>query len=230
MDIEEQFVDWLKAAYFMETNYAKALEEHLGPAKDYPRLHRLIEEHLWATTSHAYEVSLCLERLNWNVKDLSYDRSALHPPFEQSPRTDQDTVINNLIVELTTEHYEIACYIGLITAATNVGDSVTVEVCEAILEDEEAMAEKLTVELPEITSTYLELLFLSERRKLIASNQSEFRPNQGADPFHSGSRIVILRDGTNDSPSESSLCAAASAGQHLSGQLRASSPRCHSMA
>ena len=46
--------------------------------------------------------------------------------------------------------------------------SVTVEVCEAILEDEEAMAEKLTVELPEITSTYLELLFLSERRKLIA--------------------------------------------------------------
>ena len=56
--------------YFMEVDYAKALEEHLGPAKDYPRLHRLIEEHLWATTSHAYEVGLCLERLNWNVKDL----------------------------------------------------------------------------------------------------------------------------------------------------------------
>jgi hypothetical protein len=35
----------------MEINYAKALEEHLIPAKDYPRLHRLIEEHLWATTT-----------------------------------------------------------------------------------------------------------------------------------------------------------------------------------
>ena len=158
----------------METNYAKALEEHLGPAKDYPRLYRLIDEHRWATTSHAYEVGLCLERLNWKVKDLSYDRSALRPPFEQSASNRHDTVINNLIVELTTEHYEIARYIGLITAATNVGDLVTVEVCEAIL-DEEAMAEKLTVELPEITSTYLELLFLSERRKLIAANQSEFR-------------------------------------------------------
>ena len=166
----------------METSYAKALEEHLGPAKDYPRLHRLIDDHLWATTSHAYEVGLCLERLNGNVKDLSYDRSALHP-FEQSGSNRQDTVINNLIVELTTEHYEIARYIGLITAATNVGDLLTVEVCEAILEDEEAMAEKLTVELPEITSTYLELLFLSERRKLIASNQSEFRPTRALTRF-----------------------------------------------
>jgi ferritin-like metal-binding protein YciE len=64
----------------MEINYGKALEEHLGPAKDYPRLHRLIEEHLWATTSHAYEVGLCLERLNWNVKDLSQGRSSsMHP-------------------------------------------------------------------------------------------------------------------------------------------------------
>ena len=73
----------------MEINYAKALGEHLGPAKDYPRLHRLIEEHLWATTSHAYEVSLCLERLNWNVKDLSYDRSPLRAPFEQPPSTNR---------------------------------------------------------------------------------------------------------------------------------------------
>ncbi|MET0253447.1 MAG: hypothetical protein ABW214_05400, partial [Terrimicrobiaceae bacterium] len=70
------------------------------------------------------------------------------------------------------------------TAATKVGDLVTVEVCEAILEDdEEAMAEKLTVKLPEITSTYLELLFLSERRKLIASNQSEFRPTRALTRF-----------------------------------------------
>jgi len=181
MDIERQFVDWLKEAYLMEINYAKALEEHLGPAKDYPRLHRLIEEHLWATTSHAYEVSLCLERLNW--KDLSHGCSSLHAPFEQPPSTKPETVINNIIVELTTEHYEIARYIELITAATNVGDPLTVRVCEAILEDEEAMAEKLVVELPEITSTYLELLFLSERRKLIASNQPNFGPTRALTRF-----------------------------------------------
>jgi ferritin-like metal-binding protein YciE len=183
MDIQRQFVDWLKEAYLMEINYAKALEEHLGPAKDYPRLHRLIEEHLWATTSHAYEVSLCLERLNWNVKDLSQGRSSLHAPFEQPPSTKPETVINNIIVELATEHYEIARYIELITAATNVGDPLTVRVCEAILEDEEAMAEKLIVELPEITSTYLELLFLSERRKLIASNQPNFGPTRALTRF-----------------------------------------------
>jgi ferritin-like metal-binding protein YciE len=174
MDIEAQFIDWLEDAYFMEVKYAKALEEHLEPAKEYPRLHRLIEEHLWATTSHAYEVGLCLERSNRNIQDLNGNVSALHLPFEQPASNRRDTVINNILVELTTENYEIARYVGLITAATNVGDLVTVQVCEGILEDEEAMAEKLIVELPEITSTYLELLFLSERRKLVTSNGSEF--------------------------------------------------------
>ncbi len=183
MDIEKQFVEWLKDAYFMEINYAKALEDHLGQAQDYPRLHGLLEEHLWATTSHAYEVSLCLERLSWKVQDLSCDRSTLRPPFEQPASNKQDVVINNLIVDLATEHYEIARYIELITAATHLGDPITVRVCEAILEDEEAMAEKLIVELPEITSTYLELLFLSERRKLITSNQSGFGPTRALTRF-----------------------------------------------
>ncbi len=183
MDIEGQFVDWLKDAYFMEVNYAKALENHLGPAQNYPRLHRLIEEHLWATSGHAYEVGVCLERLNRNVKDFSCDRSALRPPFEQPASNKQDTVINNIIVELSTEHYEIARYIGLITAATTLGDPITVRVCEAILEDEEAMAEKLIVELPEVTSTYLELLFLSERRKLVASNEPGFAPARALTRF-----------------------------------------------
>jgi hypothetical protein len=45
------------------------------------------------------------------------------------------------------------------------------------------MAEKLIVELPEITSTYLELLFLSERRKLIASNQPNFGPTRALTRF-----------------------------------------------
>jgi ferritin-like metal-binding protein YciE len=178
MDIEGKFVDWLKDAYWMETNYAKALEEHLGPAKEYPRLHRLIEEHLWATTTHAYEVRLCLERLHWKVEDLRCDHSGLRAPFEQPVSNKQDTVLNNIIVELASEHYEIARYIEIITAATNVGDLATVRACEVILEDEEAMAEKLIVELPEITSTYLELLFLSERRKLVASNQADFGPTR----------------------------------------------------
>jgi ferritin-like metal-binding protein YciE len=183
MNLEEQFVDWLKDAYFMEIRYAKALEEHLRAAKDYPRLHRLIEDHVWATTSHAYEVSLCLERHDWNVQELNYDRSSLHAPFEQPLSTKEETVINNIIVELASEYYEIARYIEIITAATNIGDPLTIRTCEAILEDEEAMAEKLIVELPEITSTYLELLVLSERRKLVDSHQSDLGPTRALTRF-----------------------------------------------
>jgi ferritin-like metal-binding protein YciE len=184
MEIERQFVDWLKDAYCMEINYAKLLQSHLGQAGDYPRLHRLIEEHLRATTSHAHEVSRCLERLNWKVKDLSCDPSSRNAPFEQStPEGKQDAVINNIMVELATEHFEIARYIELITAATNLGETTMVQVCEAILEDEEAMAEKLIVELPEITATYLELLFLSEGRKFAAANRPNFGPTRALTRF-----------------------------------------------
>jgi hypothetical protein len=84
-------------------------------------------------------------------------------------------------VELTTEQYEIARYIEIITGATNLGDPLTVRVCEAILEDEEAMAKKLIVELPEITSTYLELL-LSERRKFVVQS-NELWPDPRPDSF-----------------------------------------------
>jgi ferritin-like metal-binding protein YciE len=184
MNIERQFVEWLKDAYFMAFNYAKALQSHLRQAGDYPRLHRLIEEHLRATTSHAYEVSLCLERLNWKVKDLSYHPCSGTAPFEQPALEGRgDVVINNIMVELATEHFEIARYIELITAATNLSDTTTVQVCEAILEDEDAMAEKLIVELPEVTATYLELLFLSERRKLAAANRPDFGPTRALTRF-----------------------------------------------
>ena len=107
------------------------------------------------------------------------NRSSLRAPFEQ-PASQTNTTLSsdNIIVELATEHYEIARYIEIITAATNVGDLVTVRMCEGILEDEEAMAEKLIVELPEITSTYLELFFLSERWKLRRRKSSRLRTNQ----------------------------------------------------
>ena len=196
MHIEEQFVDWLKAAYFMEVDYAKALEEHLGPAKDYPRLHRLIEEHLWATTSHAYEVSLCLERLNWNVKDLSCDRSSLHAPFEQAPSTDQEAVVNNIIVELTTEHYEIARYIKLITAATNLGDSLTVRVCEAILEDEEAMAGEADRRASGDHFNVPGASLLERTPKARRVESTELGPDPRSDPFRPYSGITILEEGT----------------------------------
>jgi hypothetical protein len=75
---------------------------------------------------------------------------------------------------LVNEHHEIARYITLISAAANLGDVATTQTCEAILEDEEAMAEKLTVELPEITSIFLELSVLRERRKRQNPSQSSF--------------------------------------------------------
>jgi ferritin-like metal-binding protein YciE len=151
------------------------LQGHLKDAEEHPRLHRLIEEPLIATANHVYEVRQCLERLEIELYDLGH--ASMNPSIgfgASNTEIRQDRVVNNTIVELVNEHYEIARYITLISAATNLGDVATAQTCEAILEDEEAMAEKLTVELPEITSVFLELSFLRERGKWHNYSQSSF--------------------------------------------------------
>jgi ferritin-like metal-binding protein YciE len=175
MSIETQFANWLQEAYLMETRYLGTLQGHLKDAEEHPRLHRLIEEHLIATANHVYEVRQCLERLEVELYDLGH--ASINPSIgfgASSTEIRQDRVVNNTIVELVNEHYEIARYITLISAATNLGDLATAQTCEAILEDEEAMAEKLTVELPEITSVFLELSFLRQQGKWRNHSQPSF--------------------------------------------------------
>jgi ferritin-like metal-binding protein YciE len=55
----------------------------------------------------------------------------------------------------TFEHFEISSYTALIAAAKAAGDQQTASVCEAILSEEQAMADWLKEHLVPVTQQYL---------------------------------------------------------------------------
>ena len=51
-----------------------------------------------------------------------------------------DALVKNFLADYAAEKFEIASYKALITAASELGDVQTVEVCQDILREEEDMA------------------------------------------------------------------------------------------
>src|SRR5690606_36609609 len=62
-----------------------------------------------------------------------------------------DTLVKDSLSGIAVEHFEIACYTSLQTAARDVGDEQPAPMCEEIVCDEHAMAEYLEQELPRVT-------------------------------------------------------------------------------
>src|SRR5690606_39156683 len=67
----------------------------------------------------------------------------------------RDQLVKNAITDYATEHFEIACYTALITAARDYGDADTVLACESIRRDEQEMAQWLEQRLPIIVEETL---------------------------------------------------------------------------
>ena len=63
--------------------------------------------------------------------------------------TASDEIVKGAMAGYVFEHFEIASYTALIAAAKTAGDPETARVCEAILVQEEAMADWLAAHLPE---------------------------------------------------------------------------------
>ncbi len=60
-----------------------------------------------------------------------------------------------MLADYASEHFEIACYRSLIAAAEEAGKPQVAEVCSEILEDEEAMADWIEEQIPEVTRLVL---------------------------------------------------------------------------
>ncbi len=64
--------------------------------------------------------------------------------------------MKNFLSDYAAEHFEIACYTSLIAAAEELGHPQIAAICRDILRDEEAMAQWLKENIPEITRLYLQ--------------------------------------------------------------------------
>ena len=153
---QERLTAWLKDAYSMEMGLIPVLENHARDAEDFPEVQARDRQHVEETRRHAEMVKSCIERRGENVSAVKTAvggmvgtvQSVMSEPF-------RDGVVKNFLSDYAAEHFEIAAYRALITAAQQIGDQETARICQQILQEDEAMARWIEQNLPMVVQQTL---------------------------------------------------------------------------
>lgn len=156
MKTKEELIDWLRDAYAMEKAMETALKKQVNNQKLPLAARELASIHYTETEGHAEAVHACLHELGADVSTL---KTALAQGVEVAKGFGtmfaKDEHIKDILAAYASEHFEIACYTALITAARELGIPQIVKTCEAILKEEVNMAETLEANLPGLIKSYL---------------------------------------------------------------------------
>jgi ferritin-like metal-binding protein YciE len=148
---------WLKDAHAMEEGLVETLEKQAGHAKEFPDVQTKIQEHTEQTKQHAEKVKTCIERLGGSVSAMKSGLGNMAGALQgMTTAMTQDTLIKDALSSFSAEHFEIASYRAISEAAKLDGDNETASVCESIIKDEEAMADWLEEQLPQMVKQFLQ--------------------------------------------------------------------------
>jgi ferritin-like metal-binding protein YciE len=138
----DQLTRWVEDAYGMESLLIDALTEQLPRLSGHSEMEAKILEHLERTHGHLNMLDECIARLGGEASSLRKGglSTFLHGMMSRWITGPHGTLVKLCIGDFAAEHYEIATYTMLITAAQVCRDKETVRVCQQILPDEEEMA------------------------------------------------------------------------------------------
>jgi len=153
----ERVIAWLNDAYAMEKALVQVLEHRIKDAKDFPAVQQMDEQHLEDTRRHVELVGGCIERLGEQPSSV---KSVIGTVFGamQAPMTGlaQDEVVKNCLTDYAAEQFEVISYRALIEAAMQIGDTETVSVCEQLMREDQAMADRIILILPTVIGAHLD--------------------------------------------------------------------------
>lgn len=152
----EHLVNWLRDAHAMEQQAEQMLKAQASRIENYPKMKARVEQHLEETRGQQKLLEGCLERLGGSpsaVKDTMGTMAAMGQGLAGMFASDE--IVKGAMASYVFEHMEIASYTALIAAAKQAGDAETQRVCEQILAQEEAMAQWVLDNLPEVTQTFM---------------------------------------------------------------------------
>lgn len=155
-EIKENLMDWLRDAHAMEEQAEKMLKAQAARIEHYPQLKARIEEHIGETVGQRERLEQCIARLGGSpsmVKDTLGKMAAMGQAV--GGMTASDEVVKGAMAGYVFECFEIASYTALIAAAQTAGEPEVAQVCGEILVQEEAMAEWLLENLPQLTEEFL---------------------------------------------------------------------------
>lgn len=142
-------VTWLDNAYAMEQSIAEVLEKQVGDTKNHPTIQAKIQEHLDKTKHHAELDKQCIKRLGGDTSSLKSGMANIMGNVQgMMSGMGEDKLVKAAVFDYGVEHFEIATYRAIMTAAQETSDQQTARVCQEILNDEEEMAQWLGQHLP----------------------------------------------------------------------------------
>ena len=140
----------------MENQAVEILEKQERRLEHYPELRAKVSQHLQESRRQAERVERCLHDLGTDTSTLKTAAGKMVGTAQQlSGLFASDEVLKGGIADYAFEHYEIASYRMLISAAEDAGEPQVKQALEENLREEEAMAGWLAQHLPELTRQYL---------------------------------------------------------------------------
>ena len=158
------FIDGLRNAHAMEKQALSIMQPQLNRLEHYPQVSALLDRHIRETEVQIQRIDQIFETLNESasgLKDTMLSLSGSMAAVTHSMATDE--ILKNSLANFAFEHFEIAAYTALITAAEEANVTQAIPLLRQNLDEELAMASDIHDGLPDVVRQYITLSASDER-------------------------------------------------------------------
>ena len=158
------FIDGLRNAHAMEKQALSIMQPQLNRLEHYPQVSALLDRHIRETEAQIQRIDQIFETLNESssgLKDTMLSLSGSMAAMTHSMATDE--ILKNSLANFAFEHFEIAAYTALLTAAQEANVAQAIPLLEQNLQEEVAMASAIHDGLPDVVRQYITLSASDQR-------------------------------------------------------------------
>lgn len=158
------FLDGLRNAHAMEKQALSIMQPQLNRLEHYPEVSALLDRHIRETEGQLARIDQVLDSLGESasgLKDTMLSFTGSMAAITHTLATDE--ILKNSMANFAFEHFEIAAYTSLITAAELSGQTAAIPVLQQNLDEEKAMAAAIEASLPHVVRQYVALSGSGER-------------------------------------------------------------------
>ena len=132
---EEEIATWLRDSHAKKLKALVSLKKQLKQASGYPDFQSSIQEHLEETKNHAELLKSCLSRYS-DPAVTRLSKTSKKPSKQLKSYKSDMAFVRDVYGSYATEKNSVLSYEVIRQAAEELGDDVTVQVCDKVLQDE----------------------------------------------------------------------------------------------
>jgi ferritin-like metal-binding protein YciE len=161
----ELMLTGLRNAHGLEQQAIEMLERNLERLEHYPQLRARIQQHLEESRQQQAMVRQCLEQLGDSPSTLKDTVMGMAQNMQMMMHSAaSDEVLKNSLAGYAFEHFEIASYKALAVMARAAREPRVEELAMTILQQEQAMADWLDENLPEVVEEHIALMSTGQQK------------------------------------------------------------------